>query len=87
MIAESPWRYEPEEILADLLGLDRGLRREAYYGERSIFYNPGARRSGRSSRRSKTATARMTMRPTCRGLASTDSPSVLRRTGSRSASA
>jgi len=32
---------EPEEILHDLLGLDPGLRREAYYGERSIFYNPG----------------------------------------------
>jgi hypothetical protein len=32
---------EPEELLSDLLGLDHGLRREAYYGERSIFYNPG----------------------------------------------
>jgi len=32
---------EPEEILHDLLGLDPGLRREAYYGERSIFYNAG----------------------------------------------
>jgi Family of unknown function (DUF6194) len=32
---------EPEEVLSDLLGLDPGLRREAYYGERSIFYNPG----------------------------------------------
>ncbi len=32
---------EPEEILSDLLGLDPGLRGEAYYGERSIFYNPG----------------------------------------------
>ena len=32
---------EPEAILRDLLGLDRGLRREAYYGERAIFYNPG----------------------------------------------
>jgi hypothetical protein len=32
---------EPEEILSDLLRLDPGLRREAYYGERSIFYNPG----------------------------------------------
>jgi hypothetical protein len=32
---------EPEEVLIDLLGFDPGLRREAYYGERSIFYNPG----------------------------------------------
>jgi Family of unknown function (DUF6194) len=32
---------EPEELLSDLLGLDPGLRRQAYYGERSIFYNPG----------------------------------------------
>jgi hypothetical protein len=32
---------EPEELLSDLLGLDPGLRREAYYGERSIFYNAG----------------------------------------------
>jgi hypothetical protein len=28
---------EPEEILARLLGLDTGLRGEAYYGERAIF--------------------------------------------------
>jgi hypothetical protein len=39
--AASPGRAEPEAILSDLLGLDPGLRREAYYGERSIFYNPG----------------------------------------------
>lgn len=32
---------EPEEILRDLLGLDPELVRRAYYGERSIFYNPG----------------------------------------------
>ena len=32
---------EPEELLSDLLGLDPGLQRETYYGERSIFYNPG----------------------------------------------
>ena len=32
---------EPEEILRDLLGLDPGLRRERYWGESSIFYNPG----------------------------------------------
>jgi Family of unknown function (DUF6194) len=32
---------EPEELLSDLLGLDPGLRREIYYGERSIFFNPG----------------------------------------------
>ena len=40
MIAQSP-AAEPEEILGDLLGLDSGLLRQAYYGERSIFYNPG----------------------------------------------
>jgi Family of unknown function (DUF6194) len=32
---------EPEEILGDLLGLDPGLRRERYWGEDSVFYNPG----------------------------------------------
>jgi hypothetical protein len=32
---------EPEELLSDLLGFDPGLQRETYYGERSIFYNPG----------------------------------------------
>jgi hypothetical protein len=32
---------EPEEILRDLVGLDPGLRIERYWGERSIFYNPG----------------------------------------------
>ena len=32
---------EPEEILGDLLGLDPHLRRERYYGERAVFYNPG----------------------------------------------
>jgi Family of unknown function (DUF6194) len=32
---------DPEELLSELLGLDPGLRRQAYYGERSIFYNPG----------------------------------------------
>jgi hypothetical protein len=32
---------EPEELLSELLGLDPGLQREAYYSERSIFYNPG----------------------------------------------
>jgi hypothetical protein len=31
----------PETILCDLLGLDADLRRERYYGERAIFYNPG----------------------------------------------
>ena len=31
---------EPDEILSDLLGLDPGLRRERYWGERAIFYNP-----------------------------------------------
>jgi hypothetical protein len=32
---------EPEALLSDLLELDPGLRRQAYYGERSIFSNPG----------------------------------------------
>jgi Family of unknown function (DUF6194) len=32
---------EPAEVLRDLLGLDPGLRRESYYGEQSVFYNPG----------------------------------------------
>jgi hypothetical protein len=32
---------EPEEILSDLLRLDPALRRERYYGERALFYNPG----------------------------------------------
>ena len=32
---------EPEEILRDLLRLDPRLRQERYWGERSVFYNPG----------------------------------------------
>ena len=32
---------DPEAILRVLLGLDPGLRRRAYYGERSVFFNPG----------------------------------------------
>jgi hypothetical protein len=32
---------EPEELRSDLLGLDPGLRREAYDGEGSVFPNPG----------------------------------------------
>jgi hypothetical protein len=32
---------EPEEILSDLVGLDPHLRVTPYWGERSIFYNPG----------------------------------------------
>ena len=40
MITQSLPPVEPEEILGDLLGLDPGLVRHAYYGERSIFYNP-----------------------------------------------
>ena len=43
MIAQSLPAAEPEEILSDLLGLDPGLVRHAYYGERSIFYNPHGR--------------------------------------------
>ena len=41
MTTRSPAAAEPEEILTDLLGLDPGLVRQDYYGERSIFYNPG----------------------------------------------
>lgn len=41
MVPQSLAAVEPEEILRDLLGLDPGLVRRAYYGERSIFYNPG----------------------------------------------
>ena len=32
---------EPGEVLATLLGLDPSARLERYYGERSVFYNPG----------------------------------------------
>jgi Family of unknown function (DUF6194) len=32
---------EPEEIVAELLGLDPDLRLERYYSERALFYNPG----------------------------------------------
>lgn len=39
MSAESP--IEPDEILRDLLGLDPALGVERYWGERSLFYNPG----------------------------------------------
>ena len=31
----------PEEILRELLGLAPGLRQERYWGEDSVFYNPG----------------------------------------------
>jgi Family of unknown function (DUF6194) len=34
---------EPEEIQCDLLALDSGLGPERYWGEDSIFYNPGGR--------------------------------------------
>ena len=37
----APSAIEPEEILIDLLGLDPGLTRERYWGEDSVFYNPG----------------------------------------------
>jgi hypothetical protein len=36
-------RLEPEAILEDLLRLDPARRREPYYGERALFYNPGGR--------------------------------------------
>jgi Family of unknown function (DUF6194) len=36
-----PNAIEPEEVLRDLLGLDPGLGRERYWGEDSLFYNPG----------------------------------------------
>ena len=34
----------PEAIIEEMLGFDSGLRLERYYGERSIFYNPGRAR-------------------------------------------
>jgi hypothetical protein len=34
----------PEEILDDLLRLHPGLTLQPYYGERSVFYNPGGAR-------------------------------------------
>ncbi len=34
----------PDAILEELLGHDPDLRLERYYGERSIFYNPGGAR-------------------------------------------
>jgi Family of unknown function (DUF6194) len=37
----APTAIDPEAILRGLLGLDPGLRLERYWGERSIFYNPG----------------------------------------------
>jgi hypothetical protein len=40
--AQSSLEIEPEAILDDLLGLDPALMRQGYYGERSVFYNPGA---------------------------------------------
>jgi hypothetical protein len=39
--AQASTAIEPEEILRDRLGQDPGLRLERYWGERSIFYNPG----------------------------------------------
>ena len=31
---------DPDAIIAELLELDREVRLERYYGERSLFYNP-----------------------------------------------
>jgi hypothetical protein len=39
-VAASP-AVAPEEVLTDLLGFDPGLGLERYWGERSVFYNPG----------------------------------------------
>lgn len=33
----------PSAIITELLSLDPGVRLERYYGERSLFYNPGRR--------------------------------------------
>jgi uncharacterized protein DUF6194 len=41
MVSRAAPALEPEEVLSELLELDPGLRRQAYYGERSIFFNPG----------------------------------------------
>ena len=40
MLAPSLHAADAEDVLVDVLTLDPGLTREAYYGERSIFYNP-----------------------------------------------
>ncbi len=40
-MARGSTTLEPDELLADLLRFDDGLTRELYWGERSIFYNPG----------------------------------------------
>ena len=32
---------DPEDILAEVVALDPGLRLTPYYGERAVFYNPG----------------------------------------------
>ena len=37
----APNAIEPQEVLRDLVELDPGLRLERYWGEQSIFYNPG----------------------------------------------
>ncbi len=37
----APNAIDPNAILGDLLDLDSGLRLERYWGEQSIFYNPG----------------------------------------------
>ena len=31
----------PDDVLREVLGVDRDLRAEQYYGERAVFYNPG----------------------------------------------
>lgn len=36
-----PTPIDPDELLEELLEIDEGLSRERYWGERSIFYNPG----------------------------------------------
>jgi hypothetical protein len=41
MIARTGVALGPEAILGELLRLDPGLVRERYWGERSIFLNPG----------------------------------------------
>jgi Family of unknown function (DUF6194) len=35
---------DPAEILSRLTAVDPGVRQEAYYGERSLFFNPGRER-------------------------------------------
>lgn len=73
---------EPEEILSDLLALDPGPGRAAYYGERSIFYNPDrVDPLGTIFASIKDHEGRTTNRPRWDARAFTESPSASHRKG------